>query len=194
MTSIEAIAVHQLLGRLVYFHVLFIEPKITPSDPKGSTPNDSAARLTGTAWAALDEIARSLPDPGYESAPSCDCDACDVRCAAAKVAAQWIDVENHAYAHPRVQDAERQQWTNLLADRMASVFADEHPGHVACTACDSRPVLPTALPPPAPDRLPLTAELLDLWSNPTGSAPVVSWLNHCTTIDDIARVLMEGLP
>ncbi|MEV4197462.1 MULTISPECIES: hypothetical protein [Micromonospora] len=44
---------------------------------------------------------------------------------------------------------------------------------------------------PGAEELPLTGELLALWDNPNAAThhPVVSWLNHCTGLDDVRRVL-----
>ncbi|TDC45092.1 hypothetical protein E1258_30770 [Micromonospora sp. KC207] len=44
---------------------------------------------------------------------------------------------------------------------------------------------------PGTEDLPLAGELLALWANPTAKThhPVASWLNHCTGLDDVRRVL-----
>ena len=45
---------------------------------------------------------------------------------------------------------------------------------------------------PDSGELPLTGELLVLWQDPlAATSPVVSWLNHCTDLNDIHRVLQQ---
>ncbi|MFI2618500.1 hypothetical protein [Streptomyces sp. NPDC018584] len=40
----------------------------------------------------------------------------------------------------------------------------------------------------------MTGELFALWLDPLAAtrSPVISWLNHCTDLNDIHRVLQQG--
>jgi hypothetical protein len=186
-SAIDDVTLHQLLGRIVYFHTLFIVPAFTPAEDLGTGQAccnhraDTHQRtayglLATTAWTALDEIAATLhghhsPCPHRDGA--C-CATCRVATAGGTVADAWIVTEHHAYRRPPPEDRFRQVTRAVACPALASLDR----GH-------GNPLLPS------PEDLPLTGELLALWQDPlsTASSPVVSWLNHCTALDDVHRVL-----
>lgn len=204
----DAMALHQLLGRIVYFHALFIEPALrlgpSPSDPSpmvccahGPRPNPLARPvgelLPGSAWAVLCEIAATLAVPSKGCLPSCSscCATCHVWAFAAIIAASWVRTEHRAYRGCEAADALVQACASTAATRVGHAFAIQH--STTCTRVE-RPA-PEALP--STDELPLSGELLDLWSDPTtvNHRPVLTWLNHCTSLGDVQRVLAsKGTP
>lgn len=204
MTPAETLAVHQLLGRLVYFHVLLIEPVLTttrgseldsaieasclPVGSSGRPPSRTPQALMGTAWVVIEEMAAALPG-AHLAHEATSCPVCRVRHLGSAIAARWIDAEDRAYAVPAVRIDERTRWSVAAGHRMAATFALQHgiPCDALAVAGGQRDVEP-----PATGRMPLTAELLALWACPTSPAPVTSWLNHCTTLEDISRVIGGG--
>ncbi|MFE0458138.1 hypothetical protein ACFW1A_02610 [Kitasatospora sp. NPDC058965] len=200
-TALTDVTLHQLLGRIVYFHTIFIAPArreapaLGPAEACCNHRADVRQRtayglLATTAWSALDEIAATLPGhhaPCPDRDGSC-CAACRVATAGATITDAWLVTEHHAYQRSRPDTATRVVCRTAGAARLAHAFAAQHAS--ACPALASlssvgSPLLPT------PDELPLTGELLALWQDPLSNAsrPVVSWLNHCTAVDDIHRVL-----
>ncbi|MFF1906387.1 hypothetical protein [Kitasatospora sp. NPDC058218] len=204
----DEVTVHQLLGRISYFHALFIEPALPSAPaavsgetccnhrtPAGKERPDAAGLLAGTAWAVLDEItttlgahARRCPTHG----PGC-CATCRVSSAATTLAETWLATEHHAYQRPEPNTQTRQACREAAATRMTRVFVRQH--HAPCPAVHGTEKAGAWLLPGA-DELPLTGELLALWRHPLagGRSPVVSWLNHCTDLDDIRRVLETRRP
>ncbi|MEU6295302.1 hypothetical protein [Streptomyces erythrochromogenes] len=204
----DEVTVHQLLGRVSYFHALFIEPALAPAPaaangepccnhrtPAGPVRPTVDGLLAGTGWAVLNEIAATL---GAEAGrcpshgPSC-CATCRVAGSAAAVAEAWLATEHRAYQRPEPAVPTRLACREAAAARLTRVFVHQH--HVPCPAAQVGETAGAWLL-PGPDELPLTGELLALWRDPlTGNgSPVVSWLNHCTDLDDIRRVLETRRP
>jgi hypothetical protein len=194
-------ALHQLLGRIVYFHTLFIEPATIPttaprtSEPccnHGADPGQRTAYglLASTAWTALDEIAAGLgahEQPCPRKAPSC-CATCRIADVGASIAGAWIVTEHHAYDRLPPSASLLHTVRDAAATRLSCAFAHQHQA-----LCPTRSRPRPADTVPLPDRLtlPLTGELLALWQNPlaTTALPVASWLNHCTALSDVHHVL-----
>lgn len=200
MNSIsDALAINQLLGRLVYFHILFIEPSLTPRRTQQATrrvcclhdqPGSGHAAtldLTTTPWSALTQIAADLDNRTCRDQDSGCCPSCRIRSCAAIIADCWIATEQRAYQHDLpLADDTRRRWTATVAQLIATAFAHQH--NIHCTDCSGADIAST---PPA-EWFPMTGELARLWRDPTGPAPVVSWLNHCIRLDDIAQHLRQG--
>ncbi|MFG1774625.1 hypothetical protein ACGFIX_34030 [Nocardia salmonicida] len=196
-----ALAVNQLLGRLVYFHILFIEPSLSSWHVRNRSQGlccrhdrpatDAVAiidiDIEATPWSALTQIATDLGAQPCRDLTSGCCPVCRVRWCAMTIAQGWVAIEHRAYASDRpVSDNSTQQWSATIAERMASVFADQLSLH-----CGRRSSIALTSTPPA-HRFPLTTELAQLWLDPFHLVPVISWLNHCTGLDDIARRLHQG--
>ncbi|MEV4868590.1 hypothetical protein [Streptomyces syringium] len=201
ITAPDALTVHQLLGRIVYFHALFIGPEQrgdAPPQPGSLCCNhhtvpgqrSAAEVLTDSAWAALLEVAAALPAhhrPCPDLSETC-CATCRVAAAAAAVAGGWATTEHRAYRHHGPAARLVPDCAAAAAQRIARVFAAQH--HAPCPALDGVTVpAPQVLP--GPDTFPLTGELLALWADPAATTrhPVASWLNHCTGLADVRRVL-----
>jgi hypothetical protein len=131
----EALAVHQLLGRVVYFHVLFIEPALRPRDRKnepqapccnhGPAPGrPSVGRLLKvTAWNVVDDVATSISPTGWacpERTGDC-CASCRVASTGATIAQSWARTEQHEYHRPPLAETTLRGY-GLVAD--AHVEAD----------------------------------------------------------------------
>lgn len=206
----DALTIHQLLGRIVYFHALFIEPALPSGQPTvraargeaccnhGAAPGRVTVEelLPGSAWAALVDVAATLPahHPVCPADEGSCCATCRVAYAGAAIAAGWAQAEHQAYRLKPAPEALVHACGQAAAARLGGVFAAQHPGQhpVLCPALarlTATPVDPNLLP--SPHKLPLTGELLALWADPafTTRHPVASWLNHCTGLDDIRRVL-----
>ncbi|WP_327284633.1 hypothetical protein [Streptomyces sp. NBC_01205] len=201
----DAVTLHQLLGRIAYFHTLFIEPALTSSrqpgagepccnhkDTRDERP-DVGALLATTAWAVLDEVAATLgkylllcPDAGLRC-----CATCRVAAAGAAIAQAWTVTEHLAYDRPLPATALLRACRTAAATRLTLVFAEQH--GTDCGALPQAETSDAGLLPDS-DNLPLTGELLALWQDPLAAtrSPVVSWLNHCTDLSDIHRVLQQG--
>ncbi|MEU0216934.1 hypothetical protein ABZ281_18255 [Streptomyces sp. NPDC006265] len=199
-SATDAMTIHQLLGRVVYFHALFIEPALQPGPSPGAGPaccNHRAAPgrestagelLTDSAWAALIEAAATLPahhEPCPQTGSGC-CVTCRIAAAAGSVAVGWAQTEYRTYERAEPTETLLRSCARAAAARLGRVFAAQHA--VSCPALD-RLTVPDELP--SSEELPLTGELLGLWANPTATTrhPVASWLNHCTGLDDVRRVL-----
>ncbi|WP_329309254.1 hypothetical protein [Streptomyces microflavus] len=201
---LDKLTLHQLLGRIVYFHVLLIAPDLPaaarapvsgPACCHHRAPGSRSPEtvLAGSAWGALLEVAAELPDrhrPCPRTSGTC-CAACRVTSAASAVGSGWAAAEHRAY-HPSSPEPEfLDACGRAAASRVGRVFAARHA--TSCAALDrltAEPSAPEALP--GVDELPLTGELLALWADPTATtqAPVASWLNHCTGgLGDVRRVL-----
>ncbi|MET7712309.1 hypothetical protein [Streptomyces sp. NPDC005407] len=201
----DEVTVHQLLGRIAYFHALFIEPALPATeqpgtgkpccnheDATGPGQPDVGTMLHGTAWAVLDEIACTLAGhllPCPKSDRHC-CTTCRVAASGAAIAQAWLITEHRAYRRPPPADRLRQAIRTTAAARLALVFVRQYDTY--CPASSEVKVAHTS-PLPDSDELPLTGELLALWQDPLAatSSPVVSWLNHCTDLNDIHRVLQQ---
>jgi hypothetical protein len=202
MTAAPASAIYQLIGRVIYFHVLFIEPTLNQPDPVGpagpccrhTRPPASAGAATRTArdpcerhlggWAGLEEIARGLHScyrPCRWQAPCCR--ACVIGRAGAAIATAWAGTECAAYDLSVPAAEFLAACAGTAAQQMAAAFARS--ASASCAFAEFVRPADAAL---APVReLPLTAELLQLWRGPgrASSAPVISWLNHCSSLADI---------
>ncbi|MER5359753.1 hypothetical protein [Streptomyces sp. NPDC002785] len=200
-TAPDALTIHQLLGRIVYFHALYIAPELPAGPPAqhgpvccnhGSAPGrrPAAALPAGSAWHALVDVATALPShhrPCPNTAGAC-CATCRVAAAASAVAGGWALTEHRAYRQGDPTAQLVKDCRSAAADRIARVFAAQH--HTACPALGGLAApAPQALP--DVDTLPLTSELLALWADPAATTrhPVASWLNHCTGLADVRRVL-----
>ncbi|MEU5943108.1 hypothetical protein ABZ807_28980 [Micromonospora sp. NPDC047548] len=200
MGSVTAsLTIHQLLGRIVYFHALFIEPALLPSAAPQSGPvccnhgPDSGRStvgelLTVSAWAALVEVAATLPAHDHPC-PKADggcCATCRVAAVAAAVGAGWAQTEYRGYQRAEPAETLLRSCGLAAAARLGRAFATQHAAW--CPALDQLTVLEAL---PGAEELPLAGELLALWANPTANIhhPVASWLNHCTGLDDVRRVL-----
>jgi hypothetical protein len=200
----DEVTVHQLLGRIVYFHTLFIEPALTSVGQPGAgkaccNHQDTAlsgqpevgTMLANTAWAVLDEIARTLGKhllPCPKSDRHC-CATCQIAASGAAIGQAWMIIEHRAYRRPPPTDRLRQASRTTAATRLARVFAQQYG-----TDCPVLAMTEAAEASLVPDsgELPLTGELLVLWQDPlAATSPVVSWLNHCTDLNDIHRVLQQ---
>ncbi|MFG1776855.1 hypothetical protein ACGFIG_10550 [Micromonospora sp. NPDC049048] len=195
----DSLTIHQLLGRIVYFHALFIEPLILSTTAHRPGPvccnhGPSSGRstvgesLTDSAWAALIEVAATLPAHG-RSCPMANgacCATCRVVAAAAAVAANWAQTEYCRYQRTEPAETLLRSCSLAAAVRLGRVFATQQAA--SCPALDQLTVLEEQ---PGAEELPLTGELLALWASPTVNTrhPVASWLNHCTDLDDVHRVL-----
>ncbi|WP_328788080.1 MULTISPECIES: hypothetical protein [unclassified Streptomyces] len=202
----DAVTIHQLLGRISYFHILFVEPALASSrqpgegeaccnhrDNAGCRQPDVGTVLASTAWAVLDEIATTLgeylrlcPDSGHQC-----CAACRIAVSGAAIAQAWTVTEHRSYDLPLPLDPLVRACRTTFAARLALVFAQQH--GISCGALAQAESPDAGLLPDSGD-LPLTGELLALWQDPLAAtrSPVVSWLNHCTDLKDIHRVLQQG--
>ncbi|MFD5887741.1 hypothetical protein ACFWHQ_17425 [Streptomyces sp. NPDC060334] len=202
----DAVTIHQLLGRIVYFHTLFIEPALASSRQPGAgeiccnhkvNPGygqpDVGTVLASTAWAVLDEIATTLgeylrlcPDSDHRC-----CATCRIATSGAGIAQAWTVTEHRAYGLPLPLDPLVRVCRTAAATRLALVFAQQH--GASCGALAQVETPDAGLLPDSSD-LPLTGELLALWQDPLAASrsPVVSWLNHCTDLNNIHRVLQQG--
>ncbi|NUK21939.1 hypothetical protein [Streptomyces lunaelactis] len=205
MSPSDEVTVHQLLGRIDYFHTLFVEPAHAASgrpgvgEPcckhltaSGHAQPDVGSLLADTAWAVLDELAATLGEH-LLACPASDntcCATCRVADSAAAIAQAWAITEHQAYDRPPPSAALLRACRSTAAAQLARVFAQQHE-----TTCRPRTTSRTADTGRLPDssELPLTGELLALWENPTAAThrPVVSWLNHCTELSDIHRLLQQ---
>jgi hypothetical protein len=201
MNARERTAVHQLLGRLVYHHVLFVEPhtsspadRLTAATRRCCNHNTAAGPKTtawdgsgGSAWKVLVEVSDSLLERTrcQQQSDAC-CATCVVAMSAASIVRRWIAVELEAYGQPVADTHAQSGWVDLAASQMAGVFKREH--HASCSTFMADDGIANA---PSPDDLPLTSELISLWADPgrTDAAPVASWLNHCSGLADVARIV-----
>jgi hypothetical protein len=196
--------VHQLLGRLVYFHALFIESEnLPPDDDEGrrgqrccSHAIPAARRptvaevLIGSPWSAVLEVAEAVAgSASWRPYNSNCCAACAIFMAGGTIGRRWIALEHRAYGRLDPPARASRAWARTVAARLAAAFIAESDASCATTEKAAAATAPSDLP--TPDDLPLTGELLSLWANPCRSqyAPVVSWLNHCAGLADIACVL-----
>ncbi|WP_030845649.1 hypothetical protein [Streptomyces sp. NRRL F-4474] len=203
----DAVTIHQLLGRIAYFHTLFIEPVLVSSerpgagepccnhkDTAGFGQPDVGAVLASTAWVVLDEIATTVGEhlllcPEYD--PRC-CAVCRVATSGAAIAEAWTVTEHRAYGLPLLPaDSLVRACRTTAAARLALVFTQQH--GTSCGGLAQAEAPDVDLLPDSSDS-PLTGELLALWQDPLAAtrSPVVSWLNHCTDLNDIHRVLQQG--
>lgn len=192
MTRIDVLTANQLLGRLVYFHTLFIEPKL-PGRPlrsqvalccrhdQRSNSNIRSSENTPRApWEVLIEVAGGLRAVQcIPSAGEC-CVPCRVRSCAAAIAETWLTVESDSYGR-YLTSVNHQAWAASIGGVIAEVCAELDDADCARTEDYIGAVTPPA------DYFPLSSELAALWSATDAGSPVISWLNHCAGLDDIAR-------
>jgi len=192
MTHIDVLTANQLLGRLVYFHTLFIEPKlpgrlvrsqVTLCCRHDRRPNSiirSSDNTPRTPWEVLIEIAGGLgPAQCTPSTGEC-CVPCRVRSCATVIAETWLTVESDSYSGC-LTSADHQAWAASIGGAIAKACAEVDGADCARTEDYIGTVTPPA------DRFPLSSELAALWSATDAGSPVISWLNHCAGLDDIAR-------
>jgi len=196
----ETLAVNQLLGRLAYFHALFVESALPPTRPDptashgpcchhalGERVDQADVDVSATAWAVLLEIGANLGTDLCCLHTTACCPTCRIQSCSAAVSGLWIASEAHAYRWDQPPTAHtRQEWQATISAHMTAAFARQYGTH--CTRTTT-PAVSTATP---TDRFPLTGELAALWSAPTSAAPVISWLNHCASIAEIAQHLCTG--
>ncbi|MEU6706097.1 hypothetical protein [Streptomyces wuyuanensis] len=201
----DAVTIHQLLGRIAYFHTLFIEPALTSrKQPRAGEAccnhmntvgyrQPDVGTVASSAWAVLDEIATTLgehlrlcPNSGHQC-----CAACRIAASGAAIAQAWAVTEHRSYG--LLLPAAPLVWTcrATAATRLALIFTQQH-GTPCRTLAQAE--TPAADLLPNSGALPLTGELLALWRDPLAATrrPVVSWLNYCTDLNDIHRVLQQG--
>lgn len=196
----EVVTVHQLIGRIAYFHVAFVEPALT-GKPRSThlqpvtacclhrrgephLPAISPAALADTAWMAAINVAVSLGVRMCRADMITCCAQCMVRHAAETIAETWLEVETGAYADFAPTAAQRAGWIGRVGAELAGVFGEQF----GDTCAYAHPHIRCSDDPPK-DRFPVVSELITLWHRPIGHRPVTSWLNHCADLDDIARVL-----
>jgi hypothetical protein len=200
--ALEASAIYQLIGRIIYFHVLFIEPALSQPDAAGpagpccrhARPPVSASAAPGAepdgcdghlgGWAGLEEIAHGLQGcyrPCRWPAPCCR--ACVIGRSGAAIVTAWAGTECSAYGLPAPGAEFLAACAGTAAQQMAAAFAQSAPASCA----GGEVVRPAGATLASVGELPLTAELLQLWREPgrVSSAPVISWLNHCSSLADI---------
>ncbi|MFB6822661.1 hypothetical protein ACFCXA_13835 [Streptomyces virginiae] len=205
MTPADEVTVHQLLGRIAYFHTLFIEPALALAgapDPNKTCCNhqgpaeprqpEVGTTLANTAWAVLDEIATTLGE-SLRPCPHFDhrcCATCRIATSGAAIAQAWTATELRFYDRPPAAAPLREACRTAAATRLTRVFAQQYGTN--CSALTQAETADIGTLPDS-DQLPLTGELLALWQDPLAAtrSPVVSWLNHCTDLNDIHRVLQQ---
>jgi len=200
MTPAQILNVHQLLGRLGYFHALFIEPTLAAhpeyvTDLRTRVANADflptvaphhehrmALDLRATAWNVLPAMITRLPLDVTVSEADEDCVTCRVIVDARMLSAAWIAVQARALDLPVPAPA-----TDLTVGiLLGRAFAMQHDADCALIA--------NLAPPgtlPGVEALPLTAELLACWHDPFNPRPeaVSRWLNHCSGLDDIRHII-----
>jgi hypothetical protein len=201
MGSEQVLGIHQRLGRLGYFHALFIEPVLTDADvqlthspvpccvhaPGGARQSSAGTLVRGTAWAVVEDIATHIaPDGGCPN--SCDecCATCRILNCGYTIAATWANTQDRVLHSKTCQDHAADRAIAVLLTR---AFATQH--QATCSVLAATVHKADLSRAPSVEDLPLTAELFDLWADPFDSArtPVQLWLNHCTDMDDIRHVL-----
>ncbi len=205
MPDHNQLQVHQLLGRIVYFHVMFFEPSL--SEYMGtfskSLPNDrhacsrhatnthtkpQQATIMETPWQVIIDIADSLPDRR-----SCDgdstkcCPCCAITEAGRAIALCWREIE--ALAYGKSKDQEHQRFADQVGQTLSAVYRDTT--SLICAnniKCDE---IQSEMDPVELVNLPISSELLKVWhSLRCGNVlPIESWLNHCSTLKDVAAVV-----
>ena len=200
MTVDEIITVNQLLGRIVYFHVLFIEPILCDKPLAAhrwlntaccrhqpdceNPPALSSMDLIDTPWSVLIDVAASLEVRGCRAEANTCCSPCVVRHTAAAIADTWLGVETTTYSDLAPTTTQHARWCQTIASQLADAFSGEFGAACAHTTSASH----SGDGPPS-DQFPLVSELTALWRAPIGHVPVTSWLNHCADLSDIAHVL-----
>ncbi|MGA5215132.1 hypothetical protein ACPCAE_03525 [Streptomyces cinereoruber] len=170
---LDELTVHQLLGRIVYFHVLLIAPDLPAADrmpasgpacchhrAHGSRSRETV--LAGSAWGALLEVAAELPGhhrPCPHASGTC-CAVCRVTSAASAIGSGWAAAEHRAYHRSPPEREFLDACRRAAARRVGSVFAAQHA--TACAGLDRLTADPPAPALPGVDELPLTGELLAL--------------------------------
>ena len=203
----DQLMVNQLLGRIVYLHCLFVEPNSRrPSRSSairggeccyhrsklGTTPRPKAKTAEATAWTALLEVAGAvMGEPLSPVGVGTCCGACLVLSAGCAIADRWIAVEHAAYGRAALAADTQQQWARVAGVGLAAAFAKQHP--TRCAVLDQLRGTAPSVDLPTPDAFPLTAELLAVWADPAVSrgSPVVSWLNHCSELAEVGRVIQS---
>lgn len=198
MTTTDPFAVNQLLGRLTYFHVLFIEPALpserpenrpaTPCclhDPSQAVTRSAPRDIITTPWIVLVQIAEEIGAAGCRADSRECCPACRIHACATAIVATWIATENRAYGYRSPHAQESATWSLTVADAITAIFTDQH--RLPCTR--TRTATPGLRP--TVDRFPLSGELAQLWCAPDDTRPVTSWLNHCAALEDVTRHLRQ---
>jgi hypothetical protein len=202
MTPERTLSFHQLLGRIGYFHALFIEPVL---DLHPGTVTSAPARicclhtgalldrpvqraeLASSAWALIPRIAAQL-----SATPACPvndptcCAACTLASNSETIGATWI----LAQATALDADTPHDHATPAIGRVLARAFATQHDADCAALDLDTGPDVAVQLAKAHP--LPLTAELLGCWADPATapSGRLSTWLNHCSGMDDIRRITL----
>ncbi|PVD04480.1 hypothetical protein [Streptomyces sp. CS014] len=189
---IDPLAVHQLIGRAVYFHTLFIEPHMpAPLNVPGPrccnhtprNPQPTCAQALTDAWNALPVTAGADPAARCpRHSPDC-CASCRIHQAAKSIATTWALTEHVAHHQAPAPTPVLAAFRTAAAAHITTAL-NLHLSVPRCPAARR-----TAPPTPADGRLPLTEELVALWAAATSSGtPIVSVLNHCTTLADITQL------
>ncbi|HEV2347004.1 MAG TPA: hypothetical protein VGS97_23080 [Actinocrinis sp.] len=205
LSPIQTLSVHQRLGRLGYFHALFIEPQISRSADCGADPQlpDIAAPccnhadsesvkpasmrlLDESAWKLLKEIAICLgAKPRCPTATAECCPTCRVIADGLCVATAWTAVQRRVFKPAGTPDYATDTMISLL---LGHAFAVQQ--ETACALVGDS-TYGGEIPQAAENDLPLTAELINLWCDPfSPAAPqAFTWLNHCAGMDDLRHVI-----
>lgn len=202
MTPERILSFHQLLGRIGYFHALFVEPVLdahpetVASAPArtcclhtGALPERRVQRaeLASSAWGLIPRIAEQLgATPACPvNDPTC-CAACTVASNSEAIGATWI----LAQATALDVDAPQDHAAPAIGRVLARAFATQHDTDCSELDLDTAPDAAVQLAKAHP--LPLTAELLGCWADPATapSGRLSTWLNHCSDMDDIRRITL----
>jgi hypothetical protein len=202
MTPERILSLHQLLGRIGYFHALFIEPvldlhpeAVTSAPARTCCLHSGAlldrpiarAELASSAWDLIPRIAEQLgATPACPvNDPTC-CAACTVASNSETIAATWILAQSTALDVATPHDHSTRAIGRVLARAYAAHYDAECAELDRDTASDVAVQLAKAHP------LPLTAELLGCWADPdtAPSGRLSTWLNHCSGMDDIRRIAL----
>ncbi|MBR7825822.1 hypothetical protein KDK95_05840 [Actinospica sp. MGRD01-02] len=202
MTPEQILGLHQLLGRIGYFHALFIEPVIVEHpDAVAFAPARTCCLHSGahldrpvprdvlcsSAWELLPRIAEQ-----HGAGPACPadnlgcCAPCTVARSAETIAATWILAQAAALSASVPHDHAAQ----AIARVLAHAFATQYDADCEQLDRDTTPAATIHLAEAHP--LPLTAELLGCWADPATapSGRLYTWLNHCSGVDDIRRITL----
>jgi hypothetical protein len=206
LSPAQTLSVHQRLGRLGYFHALFIEPAISRSadftaDPQlpditapccnhtgPATDRPASMRLLNeSAWKLLKEMATCLG-----AKPRCPmstiecCPTCRVITDGLCVATVWSTVQRRVLKPAVPPEPATYTMISLLLGHAFAAQQETVCDFLGDAAYDTREA-----PQAAENDLPLTAELINLWRDPfSPAAPkAFTWLNHCAGMDDLRHVI-----
>jgi hypothetical protein len=202
----QTLSVHQRLGRLGYFHALFIEPAISRSAdfaadsqlphiaasccnhtrPASDRPA-SMRLLNESAWKLLKEMAICLgAKPRCPMSTAECCPTCRVITDGLWVATAWSTVQRRVLT-PAVPP--KPATDTMISLLLGHAFAAQQ--EIACDFLGDAAYDTREAPQAAENDLPLTAELINLWRDPfSPAAPkAFTWLNHCAGMENLRHVI-----